>query len=107
MPHIVKSVAKWMNITLSFIKEPEDNYGSWVNNTWNGMVGMLYRNEVDLILNPIMPKDKILEFAYFTNPVTVDAYTILSGKESVDPYDLSSNYNRPDVYCNIQKCDQA
>ncbi|GFT34156.1 uncharacterized protein NPIL_693761 [Nephila pilipes] len=82
---MVKSVAKWMNITLSFIREPDDNYGSWINNTWNGMIGMLYRNEVDIILNPILPKASILEFAYFTNPITVDAYTILSGKEIQEP----------------------
>ncbi|GBM02508.1 hypothetical protein AVEN_76541-1 [Araneus ventricosus] len=46
------------------------------------MVGMLYRNDVDLILNPILPKVKILEFARFTNPITVEAYTILSGKKT-------------------------
>ncbi|CAL1284858.1 unnamed protein product, partial [Larinioides sclopetarius] len=85
MHQIVRTVAKWMNISLSFIKEPDDNYGTWVNNSWSGMVGMLYRNEVDLILNPIMPKESISEFAFFTNPITMDAYTILSGRESHEP----------------------
>ncbi|GFW32495.1 lig_chan-Glu_bd domain-containing protein [Trichonephila clavipes] len=80
MPPMVRSVAKWMNIT-----EPEDNYGTWKNNTWSGMIGMLYRNEVDLILNPIIPKASILEFAHFTNPIIIDAYTILSGKKIQEP----------------------
>ncbi|GFW32519.1 retrovirus-related Pol polyprotein from transposon 17.6 [Trichonephila clavipes] len=64
-----------------FIREPYDNYGSFENNTWTGMVGMLYRKEVDFILNPIIPKVGILEFAYFTNPITIEAFTILSGKK--------------------------
>ncbi|GFR24073.1 lig_chan-Glu_bd domain-containing protein [Trichonephila clavata] len=71
--------------SLSFIREPEDNYGTWKNNTWSGMIGMLYRNEVDLILNPIIPKASILEFAHFTNPIIIDAYTILSGKKIQEP----------------------
>ncbi|KAG8182088.1 hypothetical protein JTE90_020448 [Oedothorax gibbosus] len=83
MPGIINSVARWMNISsLSFIREPEDKYGTWENNTFTGMVGMLYRNEVDLIMNPILAKSSILEFAYFTNPITIGAYTVLSGKRS-------------------------
>ncbi|CAL1284859.1 unnamed protein product [Larinioides sclopetarius] len=69
-------------IRLTFIREPYDTYGNWENNTWNGMVGMLYRKEVDLILNPILPSDKFLEFLYYTNPITIEAYTILAGKKS-------------------------
>ncbi|KAG8182090.1 hypothetical protein JTE90_020450 [Oedothorax gibbosus] len=83
MPGIINSVVKWMNISsLSFFREPEDRFGTWENNTFTGMVGMLYRNEVDLIMNPIMAKSSILEFAYFTNPITIEAYSVLSGKRS-------------------------
>ncbi|GBM02499.1 hypothetical protein AVEN_76534-1 [Araneus ventricosus] len=52
MHQIVRTVAKWMNISLSFIKEPDDNYGTWVNNSWSGMVGMLYRNNFEYGLVP-------------------------------------------------------
>ncbi|KAF8774512.1 Glutamate receptor ionotropic like protein [Argiope bruennichi] len=82
IPQIMEMVAKWMNLELTYIREPYDTYGSWVNNTWNGMVGMLYRNEVDLILNPILPTDEFLDFLYYTNPITIEAYTILAGKKS-------------------------
>ncbi|GFT47790.1 lig_chan-Glu_bd domain-containing protein [Nephila pilipes] len=81
IPDIVRAVTKKMNWNVTFIREPYDNYGSWENNTWTGMVGMLHRNEVDFILNPVMAKERILEFAYFTNPITIEAFTILSGKK--------------------------
>ncbi|CAL1284856.1 unnamed protein product, partial [Larinioides sclopetarius] len=82
IPQIMEMVARWMNLELTFIREPYDTYGDRKNNTWNGMVGMLHRNEVDLILNPILPSDELLEFLYYTNPITIEAYTILAGKKS-------------------------
>ncbi|KAF8774509.1 Glutamate receptor ionotropic like protein [Argiope bruennichi] len=85
MPQIVKAVARELKWNVTYIKEPEDVYGIWENGTWTGMVGMLYRNEVDLILNPILPKKEVLEFARFTNPITVEAYTFLSGKKTEEP----------------------
>ncbi|GFW32508.1 hypothetical protein TNCV_676661 [Trichonephila clavipes] len=39
------------------------------------------QQEVDFVLNPDLPRAGVLEFAYFTNPITVEAYTILSGKK--------------------------
>ncbi|KAF8774510.1 hypothetical protein HNY73_017052 [Argiope bruennichi] len=48
-------------------------------------MAVFHQQEVDLILNPIMPKESISEFAYFTNPITMDAYTIMSGRESQEP----------------------
>ncbi|GFT47792.1 lig_chan-Glu_bd domain-containing protein [Nephila pilipes] len=44
IPDIVRAVTKKMNWNVTFIREPYDNYGSWENNTWTGMVGMLHRN---------------------------------------------------------------
>ncbi|GFT59587.1 lig_chan-Glu_bd domain-containing protein [Nephila pilipes] len=82
MPQIMHMVARWMNLELTYIREPLDIYGNWVNDSWDGMVGMLYRNEVDLILNPILPQEEFLEFLYYTNPITIEAYTILAGKKS-------------------------
>ncbi|GIY84176.1 lig_chan-Glu_bd domain-containing protein [Caerostris extrusa] len=82
IPQIMQMVANWMNLELTYIREPFDTYGNLVNGSWNGMVGMLFRNEVDLILNPILPKPEFLEFLYYTNPITIEAYTILSGKKS-------------------------
>ncbi|GBM02492.1 hypothetical protein AVEN_76531-1 [Araneus ventricosus] len=82
IPQIMEMVARWMNLELTYIREPYDTYGSWENNTWNGMVGMLFRNEVDLILNPILPSDQFIDFLYYTNPITIEAYTILAGKKS-------------------------
>ncbi|GFS43410.1 lig_chan-Glu_bd domain-containing protein [Trichonephila inaurata madagascariensis] len=38
--------------------------------------------EVDLILNPILPQAEFIEFLYYTNPITIEAYTILAGKKS-------------------------
>ncbi|GFR24069.1 lig_chan-Glu_bd domain-containing protein [Trichonephila clavata] len=69
-------------IRLTYVREPLDIYGNWVNNSWDGMIGMLYRNEVDLILNPILPQAEFLEFLYYTNPITIEAYTIVAGKKS-------------------------
>ncbi|GFS43416.1 lig_chan-Glu_bd domain-containing protein [Trichonephila inaurata madagascariensis] len=81
IPEIVRAVAKKMNLNITYIREPHDDYGAWENNAWTGMVGMLQRHEVDFVLNPDLPRAGVLEFAYFTNPITVEAYTILSGKK--------------------------
>ncbi|GFW32488.1 lig_chan-Glu_bd domain-containing protein [Trichonephila clavipes] len=82
MPQIIHMVARWMNLELTYVREPLDIYGNWVNDSWDGMIGMLYRNEVDLILNPILPQAEFIEFLYYTNPITIEAYTILAGKKS-------------------------
>ncbi|KAG8182091.1 hypothetical protein JTE90_020451 [Oedothorax gibbosus] len=85
MPNILKTLGEWMNLELYFIREPMDLYGGiWKNNTYNGMVGMLYRNEVDLIMNPVLPQEEFYDFLYYSNPITVEAFTILSGKTSLD-----------------------
>ncbi|KAG8182089.1 hypothetical protein JTE90_020449 [Oedothorax gibbosus] len=84
MPDIVYNVARSMNISLTYIREPEDKYGTLENGTYSGMLGMLHRNEVDIIMNPILPDETLLDFAYLTNPITAEAYTMLSGKKSQD-----------------------
>ncbi|KFM80296.1 hypothetical protein X975_23515, partial [Stegodyphus mimosarum] len=43
MPAIIQRVLRSMNMNLIFKREPEDTYGTFENNTWTGMVGMLYR----------------------------------------------------------------
>ncbi|XP_035226866.1 glutamate [NMDA] receptor subunit 1-like [Stegodyphus dumicola] len=81
MPDILFTVAKWMNFEMEFYREPSDKYGDFENNTWDGMIGMLFKNEVDLVLNPVLPRYEVLDFSYFSNPITIEAYTILSGNE--------------------------
>ncbi|GBN45624.1 hypothetical protein AVEN_148932-1 [Araneus ventricosus] len=72
------------SILVTWIREPEDKYGTWENNTWTGMCGMLFREEVDIILNPLLPSAEFAEVAYYTNPVLYEAFTFLSGKEKQD-----------------------
>ncbi|KFM67599.1 hypothetical protein X975_13724, partial [Stegodyphus mimosarum] len=81
MPAIMQAVAEWMNLNVTYAREPGDDYGTLVNNTYTGMCGRLFRNEADIILNPLLPRDDFHEFAYFTHPIIFEAFTILSGKK--------------------------
>ncbi|GFR01033.1 uncharacterized protein TNCT_148161 [Trichonephila clavata] len=84
MAAILKTIMKWMTLNATWIREPEDKYGTWENNTWTGMCGMLFREEVDVILNPLLPSAEYAEVAYYTNPVIYEAFTFLSGKKKQD-----------------------
>ncbi|XP_035226865.1 uncharacterized protein LOC118199171, partial [Stegodyphus dumicola] len=81
MPAIIQRVFRSMNMNLVFKREPTDKYGTFENNTWTGMAGMLYKGEVDILMNPLIPKPAFYDFAVISNPVTIEAFTILSGKE--------------------------
>ncbi|KAG8182092.1 hypothetical protein JTE90_020452 [Oedothorax gibbosus] len=82
MPHILKKVG---HMEFTFIREPLDRYSETLeNNTFGGMVGMLSSNDVDLIMNPILPQEEFFEFLYYSNPITIEAYTILSGTTSIN-----------------------
>lgn len=102
MPEIVREVAKWMELEVQWIREPEDNYGTWENNTWTGMCGMLFRKEVDLIVNPLLPSDDYAAVAFFTNPIIYEAFTIMSGKQKQDGgFFLYFSVLQPMVWCMV------
>ncbi|GIY46380.1 uncharacterized protein CEXT_328201 [Caerostris extrusa] len=84
MPAIFMSIAQWMNLNITWIREPEDKYGTWENDTWTGMCGMLFREEVDIILNPLLPSAEYAQVADYTDPVIFEAFTFLSGKKKQD-----------------------
>ncbi|XP_035226867.1 uncharacterized protein LOC118199174 [Stegodyphus dumicola] len=66
---------------MELYREPSDKYGNFMNGTWDGIIGMVHRNEVDFLMNPVVPREPVLEFSYFTNPITIEAFSVLSGKE--------------------------
>ncbi|GFT68037.1 uncharacterized protein NPIL_385821 [Nephila pilipes] len=84
MPAIFKAIVKWMDLNVTWIREPEDKYGTWENNTWTGLCGMLFREEADVILNPLLPSAEYAEVAYYTNPIIYEAFTFLSGNKKQD-----------------------
>ncbi|XP_076359033.1 putative glutamate receptor [Tachypleus tridentatus] len=74
-----------LSVSLHFwysIKIPEDHKwgSSYKNGSWNGMIGMLQRQEVDIALGPFSTTYNRMQVVDFSYPLTVDRYVILTRK---------------------------
>lgn len=66
---MLKAQAKFCNFTYALFENPPDGfYGTFVNNSWTGLLGMLQRNETDFAVNAFaLTEDKI---GYFDGTTT-------------------------------------
>ncbi|XP_068214364.1 glutamate receptor-like [Palaemon carinicauda] len=82
-------LAKNINFTYSLVQPPDGSWGFlFPNGTWNGMVGMILRKEVDFALGPFgitYLRSKVIDY---TDPLVVDYGQILGrrGNTEVDPW---------------------
>lgn len=42
-----------LNFTAAYVESPDNVTGSPLNGEWNGLIGMLQRNEIDLAVGPM------------------------------------------------------
>lgn len=50
---IFQFISEFLGFKFTLIQSPDNDFGSLVNNSWSGLVGMLKRREVDVALNPL------------------------------------------------------
>lgn len=50
---IFQFISEFLGFKFTLIQSPDNEFGSLVNNSWSGLVGMLNRREADAVLNPL------------------------------------------------------
>ncbi|XP_066957411.1 probable glutamate receptor isoform X1 [Macrobrachium rosenbergii] len=89
---VLEMLARNINFTYDLV-QPSD--GSWgflfPNGTWNGMIGMLHRKEVDFGLGPFGITYLRAQVVDYTSPLVVDYGRILGrrGDTAVDPWSFA------------------
>ena len=67
-----------MNFTYTLVRPPDGKWGvSDDSGNWNGMLGMVKRNEVDFALGPFGVISEREEACDFTYPVVIDYWTTI------------------------------
>ncbi|ROT70073.1 olfactory ionotropic receptor IR4 [Penaeus vannamei] len=89
MANLLDILAKSMNFTYSFQRPPDGAWGGRLpDGSYNGMVGMVSRKEVDLGLGPFGMSTVRAAVVDFTKPILIDYARILGGKgrAEIDPW---------------------
>lgn len=66
---IYYELAESLNFTPVYVPATKNVTGSSINGTWNGLMGMLQRNEIDLSLGPQTLDKNLLPVARFLKPI--------------------------------------
>ncbi|XP_063584651.1 probable glutamate receptor [Penaeus indicus] len=89
MAKLLDILAKSMNFTYSFKRPPDGAWGGKLpDGSYNGMVGMVSRKEVDLGLGPFGMSTVRAAVVDFTKPILIDYARILGGRgrAEIDPW---------------------
>uniref|UniRef100_A0A6A7GA25 Glutamate receptor n=2 Tax=Hirondellea gigas TaxID=1518452 RepID=A0A6A7GA25_9CRUS len=88
MANLLDTLAASINFKYKLVR-PSD--GAWGiprgdgTGDWNGMIGMVKRDEADLALGPFGVTYSRTQVAAFTSPILIDYYRILVKRESPEP----------------------
>ncbi|XP_041354478.1 glutamate receptor ionotropic, kainate 2-like [Gigantopelta aegis] len=85
---ILNFISSPLNFTYSFVEAPDGKYGSVDNGSWNGLIGMLVRQETDIIMADISTTYLRQKVVDFTHPYNFDVATVVMRR----PIDDSSSY---------------
>ncbi|XP_041354577.1 glutamate receptor ionotropic, kainate 2-like [Gigantopelta aegis] len=64
---LLHQLALSLNFTYEVMETPDGEFGTLVNNSWTGLVGLLQREEVDLVVGPLTvtkEREVVMDFIY-------------------------------------------
>nr|XP_045611739.1 probable glutamate receptor [Procambarus clarkii] len=100
MAHLLTVLSRAINFKYTLVRPPDGAWGAPDSNgVWNGMIGMVKRNEADLALGPFGLTGSRAAVAEFSQPIIIDYYRILvkRGSAKPDPWSFL-NPLRPTVW---------
>ncbi|XP_053632781.2 probable glutamate receptor [Cherax quadricarinatus] len=89
VPEVMNYLAKGLNFSYTNVRPPDGVWGSKQDDgSWNGMVGMVMREEVSIGVGPFILSEDRAEVVDFTVAILVDYWKILGarGLPEVDPW---------------------
>ncbi|XP_068214583.1 glutamate receptor 1-like [Palaemon carinicauda] len=89
---VLEMLADNINFTYNLVRPSDGSWGFlFPNGTWNGMVGMLHRKEVDFGLGPFGITYLRAQVVDYTSPLVIDYGRILGrrGNTAVDPWSFA------------------
>nr|XP_053642887.1 probable glutamate receptor [Cherax quadricarinatus] len=103
MAHLLNALAYAINFNYTLVRPPDGAWGAPDSNgVWNGMIGMVKRNEVDIALGPFGLTGSRAAVVDFSQPILIDYNRILVKRGSAKP-DPWSFFNplRPMVWLGL------
>ncbi|XP_046572371.1 glutamate receptor ionotropic, delta-1-like [Haliotis rubra] len=70
---LLSNVAKALNFTYKLTEPPDGQWGTFLNDSWNGLIRQLQFKEVDIVLAPLTVREDREEVMDFTYPYFYDA----------------------------------
>ncbi|XP_045110455.1 glutamate receptor U1-like isoform X3 [Portunus trituberculatus] len=78
MANLLNALADTLNFSYTLVRPPDGAWGAPDElGNWNGMIGMVRRNEADLALGPFGMTEERTKAAEFSYPIMIDYYKIL------------------------------
>ena len=74
---VLEHLASVLNFSYAMVRPPDGKWGVKTDSGWNGMLGMLERDEADFALGPFSVTKAREEVCDFTFPIMMDFWTIL------------------------------
>lgn len=72
---LIKLCAQALKFSYEVIPANDGGWGNFVNGTWNGAIGMVYRNEVDLAISKFAISKIRLQYVDFSYPYLIEELT--------------------------------
>ncbi|XP_047468311.1 glutamate receptor U1-like [Penaeus chinensis] len=89
LANLLDLLASTLNFNYTLVRPPDGAWGAPNSDgDWNGMLGMIQRNEVDLALGPFGLTESRAKVAQFSQPIMIDYYRILvkRGSPEINPW---------------------
>ncbi|XP_050726022.1 glutamate receptor ionotropic, kainate glr-3-like [Eriocheir sinensis] len=83
MANLIETLAQALNFSYTLVRPMDGAWGAPDDQgNWNGMIGMVKRNEADLALGPFGMTEARAKVVEFSHPILIDQYKILVKKGS-------------------------
>ncbi|XP_045118675.1 probable glutamate receptor isoform X2 [Portunus trituberculatus] len=86
MANLLHALAQALNFSYTLVRPPDGAWGiPTTDGDWNGMIGMVKRNEADIALGPFGLTYSRSRVVDFTSPILIDYYRILVRRPRSEP----------------------
>ncbi|XP_042241496.1 probable glutamate receptor [Homarus americanus] len=86
MANLLRALGDALNFNYTLVRPPDGAWGAPDSNgVWNGMIGMVKRNEADLAMGPFGITEARAKVVEFSQPILIDYFRILVKRGSAKP----------------------
>ncbi|XP_076330610.1 glutamate receptor ionotropic, kainate glr-3-like [Tachypleus tridentatus] len=83
MAELLHVLSQKLHFTYTCLMPDDRQWGTKKNGNWTGMIGMVSRNEADLIMTPVSITIERLDILKYTSPIMIDSLSLLVRNPSI------------------------